>query len=140
MLLIVSAWFDVAPIPQLFSPRTLTIPVDALLVIETVILLVLEPLVIVTPDGTVQTYVVAPEIGGTINVIPLVPWHPDEGPVIVPAAAGVAGLTITSVVAVLVHPFNPVTVTEYEPAFNIETFVIEGFCNKETKPFCPAHW
>ncbi len=51
-------------------------------------------------------------IAGTEYKIPVAPSHTFDGPVIVPAAAGI-GLTVIVTKLLAVHPYRSVTVTEY---------------------------
>ena len=70
-------------------------------VVETVILAVPCPLVIVHPVGTVQLYVVALGTAEILYTDPVVLIHLSGDPLIVPGAAGVAAETVIAVFALV---------------------------------------
>jgi hypothetical protein len=54
------------------------------------------------------------------------------------AVGNVKGLTVTEVLAVVVHPLASVTIKLYVPDAAVVTFNIEGFCRLEVYPFGPV--
>ena len=63
------------------------------------------------------------------------PTHTGE---LLPAAAVGGGLIVTFTVAVDEQPVPLLTVTVYVPDAAAVTFVIEGFCELDVKPFGPV--
>ena len=88
----------VADCPQVFTPRTVTLPAAVPQV--HVILVVPCPAVIVAPVGTVHV-LVTPVTAGVVKFTPTCDGHTEAGPVIL---AGVAGKRVSARVRVMLPP------------------------------------
>ena len=94
----VSALLNAADCPQVFTPRTVTLPATVPQV--HVILVAPCPAVIVVPVGTVHV-LVTPVTAGVVKFTPTCDGHTEAGPVIL---EGVAGKRVSANVRVMLPP------------------------------------
>lgn len=91
-----------------------------------------DALTVAMPDALVLH---TPPLTASVKVV-VVPAHIVAVPFTVPAFG--AEVTVTLVVAVALHPFDPVTVTLYVPAIELHIPVRVGFCEADVKPEGPC--
>ena len=75
---------EIGPLQSNVKGYTENDPETEVDVYVTVIMFVLLPEVIITPDGKLQLYPLAPKTGFIEYIFPVSPWHTAGGPVIEP--------------------------------------------------------
>lgn len=102
-------------VPQEFEAVTVMFPLVAPAPVETVMVLVPAPEVMVHPDGTVHVYNVALGTAAMLYVRPDLFIHCSVAPLMIAGVAGVPGLTVTARVLAAFVPQELAEVTEIIP-------------------------